>query len=69
MIRNALRAERIVEAGLELGVTIPSQELDRSSALGEFIGQVPGLLDYPGTGRMGRHSRSEDFSGVEFDEE
>ena len=35
---NALGAEHLVEAGRELGVAIPDQELDRACALAEFIG-------------------------------
>jgi hypothetical protein len=66
---NALGAENLVEASRELGVAIPDQELDRSCTLGEFIGQVPGLLEYPGTRRMRRHSGHEDTSGIEVDED
>lgn len=32
--------EDLVEAGRELGVAIPDQELDRAWTLGEFIGQA-----------------------------
>ena len=66
---NILGAEDLVEAGCELGVAIPDQELDPSRALGQFEAQVPGLLDYPVASRIRRHSRHEDLSGVEFDEE
>src|ERR1022692_225525 len=66
---NALGAEDLVEVGRELGVSIPDQEFDRSWTLGEFIGQIPGLLDYPRASRMCRHTRHEDLSGVELDEE
>ena len=66
---NALGAEDLVEAGCELASSIPDQELDRACTLGEFIGQVPGLLDHPGACRIRCHSHHEDLSGVEFDEE
>src|ERR1022692_5195920 len=52
---NATGAEDLVEAGRELGVSIADQEPDRLGALGELIGQVPGLLDHPCSGRMGGH--------------
>src|ERR1035441_8362349 len=52
---GALGAKDLVEAGRELGIAIPDQELDWSCTLGEFIGQVSGLLDYPRTSRMCRN--------------
>jgi hypothetical protein len=41
---NALGAEDLVEAGRELGVPVADQEPDRMCALGEFMGEIPGLL-------------------------
>src|SRR3974390_192870 len=52
---DALGTEDLVEAGRELGIPIPDQELDRLRTLGDFIRQIPGLLDHPGTTRMRRH--------------
>jgi hypothetical protein len=44
---DALRAEHLVEAGGELRVSVPDEELDCSGALGEDDAQVAGLLDDP----------------------
>ena len=66
---NALGAEDLVEAGRELGVPVADEEIDRLRTLGEFIGQVPGLLDHPGTSWMSGDSGHVDLSGVELDEE
>jgi hypothetical protein len=66
---DAIGAEDLVEVGCELGIAIPDQELDRACTPAEFIGQGPGLLEYPDTSRMRRHSGHEDLSRVEFDEE
>ena len=66
---NALGAEGLVEAGRELGVPVADQELDRSSALGQLIGQVSGLLDDPGNSRVGRDPGELHLAGVEFDAE
>src|ERR1039457_3866875 len=52
-------AEDLVEAGRELGVTIADQEFDRPGSLGQFIGQIPGLLDHPGASRIRRYSHKE----------
>ena len=40
---DALRAEHLVEAGGELGVPVPDEELDRATAVGEIADQVAGL--------------------------
>ncbi len=64
-----LGPEDLVEAGCELGVTISDQELDRLRSLGELECEVPGLLDHPGAGRMGRDAGEVHPSGIEFDEE
>ena len=44
---DALRAEHLVEAGGELRVSVPDEELDCSGALGEDDAQVAGLEDDP----------------------
>ena len=44
---DALSAEHLVEAGGELRVSVPDEELDCSGALGEDDAQVAGLLDDP----------------------
>ena len=49
---DTLCPEDLVEAGGELGVAIPDQELEWTCTLGEFVGQISGLLDYPGAGRI-----------------
>ena len=41
---DALRAEYLVEAGGELGVTVPDEELDRATTVGEITDQVAGHL-------------------------
>ena len=66
---DAFGAEGLIEAGRELSVAIPDQKFDRVCTLGEFIGQVSGLLNDPDTSRIRRHTCHDDLSGVEFDEE
>src|ERR1019366_10520027 len=44
---GALGTEDLVEAGRELRVPVPDQELDCSGALGEVPAQVAGLLGHP----------------------
>src|SRR5664280_474294 len=44
---DSIGGEDLVEAGRELGIAIPDQELDRPGTLGELIGQIPGVLDHP----------------------
>jgi hypothetical protein len=61
--------EDLVEARSELGVPVSNQKLDRMSPVIQHGGQVAGLLDYPGPGRMSRDSQHVHPSGVEFDEE
>jgi len=41
---DAFEAEHLVEAGGELGVPVPDEELDRSTAVGEIANQVAGHL-------------------------
>ena len=53
---DAIGGEDLVESGCELGVAIANQEPDRSCTLGEFIGQVPGLLDDPCSSGMSGNS-------------
>ena len=66
---DAFGTEDLVEARSEFGIAVPDQELDRTCTLGELIGQVPGLLDYPGARRIRRRARHEDLPGVQLDEE
>jgi hypothetical protein len=44
---DALSAEHLVEAGGELRVSVPDEELDCSGALGDDDAQVAGLLHDP----------------------
>jgi hypothetical protein len=44
---NALSAEHLVEAGGELRVSVPDEELDCSGTLGDDDAQVAGLLSDP----------------------
>jgi hypothetical protein len=49
---DAFGAEHLVEAGTELGVPIPNEELDRSTAVYQITDQVAGYLGDDGTVRM-----------------
>src|SRR3974390_2123874 len=60
---DALGAEDLLEAGRELGVPVADQELDQLRTLGDLIGEIPGLLDDPGTSRMSGDSGHVDLSG------
>jgi hypothetical protein len=53
---NAFGAEHLVDAGGELGVSIPDQEPGRAGPLGEGEAQVAGLLHYPLPHRRGRYA-------------
>jgi hypothetical protein len=64
-----LGAEDLIEGDRELGVPVPNQELHRSSTLGELVGEVPGLLDNPGSGRVFRDAGDVHLPGVDLDEE
>ncbi|MGO8870298.1 MAG: hypothetical protein ACLQPH_02655 [Acidimicrobiales bacterium] len=66
---DALGAEDLIEGSRELGIPVTDQELDRSSTFCEFVGQVPGLLNDPGSGRVFRDARDVNLQGVELDEE
>ena len=69
MIRMSSERKTSSKLAGELGVTIADQELDRLRTLADLIGEIPGLLDDPGTSRMSGDSGHVDLSGVEFDEE
>jgi hypothetical protein len=44
---DALGSKDLVEAGRELGVSVPEQEPDRRGPIGEHEAQIPGLLSDP----------------------
>ena len=50
-------------------VSIADQELDGPGTLGEFIGQIPGLLDRPCSRWVSRDSGHVHLPGVQLDEE
>src|ERR1019366_8922342 len=66
---NALRAEDLVEARSELGVSVSDQKLDRVSPVGEHQAEVAGLLDSPRPSRVSRDPHHVHPSGVELEEE
>jgi len=66
---NALGAEHLVEAGGELGVPIPDQELDGSSSVHQVTHQVAGHLGNEGTIRMISDTENVHFPSREFDDE
>ncbi len=66
---DASGTEDLVEAARELGVPVPVQELDWLGPLGQLVGQIPRLLDHPGSSRKGGHAGYEDLPAVELDEE
>jgi hypothetical protein len=66
---DALGAKHLVEAGRELGVPIPDQELDRPTAVHEITNQVTGHLRDKRSGRMVSHTQDVHLSRREFDHE
>jgi hypothetical protein len=57
---DAFRAEHLVEAGRELRVSISDQELGLSGTVGQYEGQVAGLLGDPLPHRIGGDAREVD---------
>ena len=49
---DALGSEHLVEAGRELGIPVPDQELDGPAPIEEITGEVAGHLGDEGPGRM-----------------
>src|SRR5665213_1436007 len=66
---DAFGPEDLVETRGELGVPVTDQELDGMDPILQHHGQVPRLLDNPGTGRMSGDPGHMHPSGVELDEE
>ena len=66
---DALRAEHLVEAGGELGITVPDEELDRATAVGEITDQVAGHLSDERTGRMVGDPEDVHLPGRQLDHE
>jgi hypothetical protein len=66
---DALSAEHLVEAGGELRVSVPDEELGCSRAFGKIRGEVASLLDDPLPHWVGGDAGEVDPSGVELDKE
>jgi hypothetical protein len=66
---NALRGKDLVEAGRELCVAIPDEELDGARAVCQGTHQVAGYLGDEGTGRVIGDSEDVHLSSRQFDHE
>src|ERR1035437_2213740 len=66
---DALGAEYLVEAGRELRVSVPDEELGCPRSACEVAGEVASLLDDPPPRWVGGDASQVDPSGVELDEE
>jgi hypothetical protein len=66
---DALRSKYLVEAGRELGVPIPNEELDRSTPVHKVCDQVAGHLSDERTGGMLGNTQDVNLPGREFDDE
>src|SRR5664280_2728718 len=66
---DVLGVEHLVEAGRELGVPIPDQELDRSSAVHQITDQVAGYLGDERTGRMFGDTEDVHLPSRQFDDQ
>jgi hypothetical protein len=66
---NALGTEDLVEAGGELGVPVPDEELDRTTAVGEITDQLAGHLGDELTGRMVGDAEDVHLPGRQLDHE
>src|ERR1019366_3451765 len=66
---DALGGEYLVEAGCELRIPVPDQELDRSTAVDEVTDEVARHLGDEGSGRMVCDAEDGHFSSSEFDHE
>src|SRR5450759_2763080 len=67
-VPDALRGEHLVEAGGELGISVPDQELRLATPLGQDEAQIKSLLGDP-LHRVGGGAAQLDAPGVELDEE
>jgi hypothetical protein len=66
---DAFGIEDLIEVGRELGVSVSDQSSDGMRPLGQHHAQIAGLLDYPGSDRVGGDPGHVDPTGVEFDGE
>src|SRR5450755_1725071 len=66
---DALRLKDLIETRGEFGISVPDQDLDRMSPVGQHHGPVAGLLDSPRSSRVCRDPHHVHPSGVEFDKE
>jgi hypothetical protein len=66
---DALGAEHLVEAGRELGVPVPDQELEGSTTVGQILDEVSSYLGDEGAGRMVSDTEDVYLASRQFDDE
>jgi hypothetical protein len=66
---HALGAKDLVEAGSELGVSVPNQEPKPVSLVAEITGEVPGDLGDPGPGGVISHAQHVNSPALQLDHE
>jgi hypothetical protein len=66
---DAIGLEHFVEAGGELGIAVPDQELGRTGLFSQGQAQIASLLSDPLSHRIGGDASHRDPPGAELDEE